>query len=308
MKRLLLNILKALFGISILILLMYKVGFGNIINILSAINPYYFVLGIIMAIITFVVEAFNLKLLTNAITKKVSYLKMFKYHLLSLSVSLFIPGKMGQFSLVYLLRKRGIKLGDCTVIVLLDKILTLISLSIFAIIGFFIFLPVADAIKSAVIIFLIGSVSLFFILHKSGRFFVRKFILRKYSKRFKGFSKTFKLFYTKHIFRVSTNFTITMIKMVLSALVIQFFFLAVGTRINILYVLLITPMGVIASFIPLSINGIGIRESVVVVMYSLLGINAASVVGAYLLNLLVVYFIGLISVMFFLKEFKNNAS
>jgi uncharacterized membrane protein YbhN (UPF0104 family) len=75
--------------------------------------------------------------------------------------------------------------------------------------------------------------------------------------------------------------------------------------VDFLYIFLITPVGVLVSLIPISINGIGIREYAVVILYEIVGVDGASVIAVYVLNLIVNYVVGLISIILFLQEFKN---
>src|SRR3989344_9292795 len=124
MKKLLLNILKILFGLIIIIFLIYKVGFSNLLNIFKSLNPFYFLIAIIITIFLFIIEVLNIKILSDALNKNITYLKMYRLYMVSWGLSLFTPGNLGQFSLIYLLNREGLGLGEGTAIILLNKFIT----------------------------------------------------------------------------------------------------------------------------------------------------------------------------------------
>lgn len=228
----------------------------------------------------------------------------FKYYLISQSIGLFTPGKIGQFSMIYLFKKEGMKLGEGAAIMILDKLITLVSLSFIVTAGLFFFIPPLDAIMYIILIISLVILTYFFLVHKKSSCFIKKYILRKHSEKFEGISKTLSLIYNDHFGAVVSNLFITMAKWVLTSFIILFFFYAIGIKVDLFYIFLITPIGVLVSLIPISINGIGIREYAVVILYEIVGVDGASVIVVYLLNLIVNYFIGLISILLFLQEFK----
>jgi uncharacterized protein (TIRG00374 family) len=137
------------------------------------------------------------------------------------------------------------------------------------------------------------------------RDFIKKYILRKHFEKFEDISKTLSFLYNYHFDAVVSNFFITMAKWILTSFIILFFFYSIDIKVDFLYIFFITPIGVLVSLIPISMNGIGIREYAVVILYGMVGVDGASVILVYLLNLIVNYFIGLLSILFFLQEFKT---
>ena len=231
---------------------------------------------------------------------------MFKLNLLSWSIGLFVPGNLGQFSIIYLLKKEGLELGESTAIVLLNKIITLISLSILSIFGFFLFLPYKEVLQLIIILILLGIIIFFFIMHEKGRTLIRKYILRKSSPKFEGFSKTLRKFYIEHPKRIIVNFLLTFIRWFLTALMMMFLFLSLGFKVNLLYIFLITPITIIISYIPISIGGLGLRESAAVFLYGIIGVNSVAVLGVYILSLLINGVIAITSLFFPLRNFKKE--
>lgn len=308
MKRLLWNILRAVIGIAIIILLILKVDSSALLGLFGSLRYSYLLLMVVFLAVLYSIEVLNIKNLTNVIGGRISYKNLFKLHMLSYSIGLFIPGKIGQqFSLIYLLSKKGIKLGNASAVVVLDKIITLASLFIISILGFYFLLPdIHNAVRARAtfLIILIILAGYFLVINSKGRGLIKKYILRRFSGKFAGFSSTLRNFYKSNIHIVLLNFALTTAKFFISALIIFCFFMSLGFNVNIYYIFVINAMVIIVSFIPLTPNGIGIRESAAVYLFGLVGVSSVAVVGAYLLNIVVNYLTGLFSLILFFNEFN----
>ncbi len=306
MKKRYWNFLRLIIGVGILLLLFYKVGIARIVGLLAEFN-FKYILPIMMSLVLiFLLEALNLKILLGGI-KSVSYLRVLKYHLLSWSVGLFVPGKIGQFSIVYLLKKEGIGMGSGGAVVLVDKLVTLLTLSILTLCGFFIFFSLELALVMLFVL-VAGALLIMAALHGKSRSLVKRFILRKHSVKFKGFSKMLKSYIKEGDGRkrLLLNFLLTFFKWGVSATMIFFLFLSFNHFVDYSKILLITPMGVLISFVPVSLSGLGIRESTVAFLYSQIGVSAIAVVSVYLVNLVINYLVALCGAMLFLGEFKKK--
>tara|TARA_Y100000034_G_scaffold47855_1_gene59030 strand:+ start:1313 stop:2224 length:912 start_codon:yes stop_codon:yes gene_type:complete len=303
MKKAYLNLLKFIIGIGIFILLFYKVGAVQIGKLLIQFNFWYLPIILLTLITTLFLQALNIKILLNKI-HKINFLKLFKYYLLSWSFGLFIPGKIGQFSIVALFKKNNINFGYSTAIILLDKIITLATLSILALIGFAFFFSFKQTIIIFLMLVIIGIIGLF-TLHSTGRKLIKKYILRKYAHKFQGFAKTLRFYITKCKKQIILNLFFTFIKWLVSAAVIYYIFMSFNYNINFWIVFLITPMGTLSSFIPISLSGLGVRESTVAFVYNLISVDAITVVSVYIVSLIINYILALVCISFFLEEFNN---
>ena len=105
MKKIYKFSIKYVLGISLLLLLIYKVGLSSIISVLKELNWYYIPLVIVTWICLFILGTLNIAILLKPLKKKINKLKLFSYYILSWSFGLFIPGKIGEFALVYFLKK-----------------------------------------------------------------------------------------------------------------------------------------------------------------------------------------------------------
>lgn len=280
--------LKLFIGLSILFALFYKIGFNEVYKTLITFNFFFLPLVFITYIISFILGTLNLKILLNSLNLKINFWKLAKYYQLSWSFGLFIPGRLGEFSLVYFLKKENLVSGKGTAIAVIDKIITVAVTSLFAIVGFFIFFTTEQAIRLMGILILGFLILLFFILSEPGRELIKKYVLRSYSEKFKGFSKTLFFFLREQKKRLLLNALITVIKLVVTALTVYLFFAAFNQNVLFVDVLVITAIGTIISMIPVTISGLGIRESITVFLFSEVGIpttvTASVMVVALILN------------------------
>lgn len=281
MKRKILNIIRFFVGFFILFILFYRIGFKKIIITFKEINLFLLFISVIIYLIFFLIGSLNLKILVDSLTKRINFLKLTKYYFLSWSIGLLAPGKIGDFSLVYFLKKENIPLGRGIVIPLIDKLVTIIVLSILSIVGFFVFFTGMDALKLMVLL-LIGFLVIVFFITDLGRTLIKKYILRKYSIKFKGFSKTFFYFLKKKKRILFLNFLLTITRVIITSMIYFVLFISLGQKINLIYIILINAIGTIIALIPITISGLGIREVTAVFLYNQIGVLNEITVTVYL--------------------------
>ncbi len=137
MRRLTKNIIKLSIGIFILFLLLYKVGFTDYLKILVKIKVGWFLLALILTIFTQLLATYNFTILLKALNKKIKFLNLMRYTILSWALGRISPGKLGEFGLVWFFKNReNIDYGEGLIIAITDKIITLIALLSFAVIEF----------------------------------------------------------------------------------------------------------------------------------------------------------------------------
>ncbi|MFH1593035.1 MAG: lysylphosphatidylglycerol synthase transmembrane domain-containing protein [Candidatus Woesearchaeota archaeon] len=289
MRKKLIFSLKLIIGLAIFLYLIYRIGAGDIFSTLSKVNLNYFVLAVLLTFPGWVIGMINIRLLLKSINASIGFFKLLKFYLLSWAFGLFIPGKLGEFSLVYFLQKEDIKIGEGMSVALLDKIISIFSLILISVIaGVFFFKH--KSILLIIALYVFGLV--FFLLALlSGRIrrFVVKYILGDFAKKFENFSKTFFYILRKRFFVVVINLLITLIKWFLFALVIFVLFLSLGIQVNFFYVFLITSLIKLVGLIPISVNGIGIDEFFSILFYGMIGIIPAVIISLQLMKRIISY-------------------
>jgi len=303
MNKALLWALRFILGIGILALLFYKIGFESILVVFTSMNLSYLPIIIIMYFMNLYFGSLNIVILMKPIKTTMTLMDIYRYYMLSWGVGLFIPGRVGEVSLVYFLKKHNLPLGQGFLIFVLDKFISVLVLGIVSTVGFFMFFDLNTALwllgLVLVIISGLGSV----IFSGFGRDKIKKYILRKYAKKFKGFSELLKFYTTKKFHLLFLNFLNTIVRWVVSAIIYYFAFLSFGVNLPLWLIFLITCITSVMSFIPLTISGLGIRESVGVYLYSLQGVQAPIVASAYLLIVICSY--GVAAFIFYFFNYKG---
>jgi glycosyltransferase 2 family protein len=298
------NLLKIGLGLFIIFILVYSIGLKKILNTFSDINLFPFAGVVLFYFLGFLTGALNLEILLRCINKNFGYLKLLKYYLLSWSVSLFLPGKVGEFSIIYFMKNENIELGEAVVISLMDKIITILSLLSFAVFGFFVFFSIYDAIK-IIFIILIGFVLLLlFIMTNFGRSIIKKIFLRKYASKFKGFSKTWFFYFRKRKKLLLLNYIITLIKWSFAFWMMYFLFLVFRWNVSFVNILLVVSTVRLISLVPITISGLGIREMSAIYLFGKLAnpIPVNITASVYLIVLLINYLTAFVIVVFLKKK------
>ncbi len=293
------SIIKIILGTAILLLLLYKAGVKEVAATITTMNILLLPAIIILFIAGLYIGAYNIKLLTDALKTKISMKEMWNYYILSWAFGMVVPGKIGEFSFVYLAKKR-LTTGQATAVAVLDKIITVITLCSIAFFGFFIFLPLWTALKLMALATIAVAAGLLLLLTPAGRAIARK-LLGKYTAMFAGFSKTLTYLIFEERKAAAMNLIITFLKWVLTAIVTYLAFLAFGQKISPLVILTISATTMLISLVPITMSGLGIKEGAAVYLYGLVGVAAATTISAHIVLLLLNYS-GAAAVFFFVKK------
>lgn len=295
MKKII-TITKFFIAFSILFVLFYKIGFKNIIETFKDINLLFVLIYLIFFFIFLLLGSLNIKLLINATNKEIRFIKIIKYCFLSWSIGLFVPGKVGEFSLIYFLKKENVPIGKGTVICIMDKLITVTVTSLIAVVGFFIFFSKNDIsilIFSLVLLFLL----FIFSLTEKGRSLIKKYILKRYAIKFKGFSKTLFYLLKKRVGILFLNFSLTIVRLIVVGITYLIMFLSLGQNINLTYIIMIYAIGIIVSLIPVTPSGLGVREAAAVLLYSRVGVLSEVTITVYLFFNIINYLIASVSLL-----------
>ncbi|MDD5446423.1 MAG: lysylphosphatidylglycerol synthase domain-containing protein, partial [Methanocellales archaeon] len=133
------DIFRIFIGVSILSLLILKLGVAEVLGVISNMNLYIVLLVLFSSLFIYFLASINIKILINGLGEKISAFDSFKYYLPSYTLGLLTPGKVGNLSLLYFFKKNEISYGKTLAVLVLDKLITYVVLSVIAIYGFFIF-------------------------------------------------------------------------------------------------------------------------------------------------------------------------
>ena len=288
-------LLRFVLALAILIILIHKVGSEKILDTMSSANLIYPIFIIPIWIVILLLGTYNLLIFLRALKLKIHFSKLFRYYLLSWSTGLFLPGKVGELIILKFFKNEQINYGQSSAIYFTDKIVTGFVLLLFSSMGLFLLLG-SSYLTFYGVLFLALAFIVFvsIIASKKTRNLVKKYILRKYSHLFEGFSKILISLFKDNKEVIFINLIITIIKASISAVAISLLFLSFNQPVNFFYIIIIDSLITIISFIPISFNGLGLKESSAVILYSLVGINPVITASSYILGTVLTYLMGFI--------------
>ncbi|MEK6808429.1 MAG: lysylphosphatidylglycerol synthase transmembrane domain-containing protein, partial [Nanoarchaeota archaeon] len=230
------------------------------------------------------------------------FFKTLKYFLRSFSLGLFVPAKLGEVSFIYFLNKEGIEVGKASAIFVIDKLVTLITLLLVGVVGIIILFNGEQRISVMAFLGISVSVGLFFIMSNFGRGLVKRFILRKYSDVFAGFSKTFFYYLKEKTNVVILNFFLSIIRWTFGAMSVYIMFLSLNYEPKFFYVWIIKPLTIIVSLIPITIAGLGVREGSAIFLFGIINIPPNITASVYFTFTAINYLLAGILIVYFLNK------
>lgn len=296
------NIARITLGFLILSLLMYKIGLIQIIDVLKTTKIVYVIPAIVAFLSTLILNACKVDILLKSLGYKVSFCRLTKCAISAWAIGVITPAKLGEFSIIYFLKNEGINIGKGTAVSLLDRMISLSTISFFAIVGVTFYFTTKKALEFAVLSLILLIIGIILIKSEIIRDFIKKTILKKYSTNFRGFSKTFFFILNHRKGSVLANIIITTIKGMIGALVLYSLFLALDIHIAYYHIFFITAITSLLSLIPITISGLGIKEAGTVYLFGyLLGTSSGIAAGAAILNLIIKYISAAIAMFLFRK-------
>lgn len=304
MRKRLFNYLRLFFGVTILFLIFYKIGFVKIWETLTKINLLWVTVALFFLLLSILLNTINLKLLFNTINPKIRTFELFKYFCFARTISMFLPGRLGDFSLVFFLKKYSINIGQGSAVMLIDKLITFLVFILLGIIGINTIMGKGTTIK-CLIVLTITIIPLFLLFAKKGRHLIKKYILKKHAIVFQGFSKKLFDLLKYHKKLLILNLLNTNLRAIILGLHIFFVYLALGTNINLLLIILIESIITIIKLIPITPNGLGLRELTSIYLYSLIGVPKEIIAARYVITIILDYCYGLF-VIYWIKSKTVN--
>ncbi len=288
---------QSVLTIVILVALVWFVDPIKVIKKLSQINPLFLLMIFAIFPLFLFVNALNLYVLVRRF-RKICLAKILRYYCLAWAAGFFSPGKIGEFSIVYLLKKEGFSVGQATAITILDKILRVAILLSIAFVGLFTSVKSKGLLFAVVVFTILFLLGLFLIFSHEGREFIKKTFLRKYKEVFTGFSKTHKKYFEKKRF-VVINIGLTSFAWIINFLMITLVFFGLGKNINFFTIMFVSSLSIIAGMAPITINGIGVKESTFVFLMRQMGVEASVAFGASIAFTAIGYFIATVVLLLF---------
>lgn len=284
--------LRIVAAIVVCIVVIWVVKPRAMLNSLPSFSPIYLIPLLAVYFLFVAVGACNLWIFVKVQTKLPVPAVPFLYRFyISSSVGAFTPGQIGELAIVPMLATMRISRKATMVAVLLDKLVTLVSFGSLAIIAMVHFFP-SLATKSIVTVALIavGAVTVWI----GGLVFLPKrteiVAFNIWLVKILDFVNTLIRFAIVHPYAFAANVALTQIRCLLSAATVYVGLLAFGVnpeRFISLYLLM--SIARISTYLPFTINGLGVLEGSAAIVLSAIGIPMAITVNSLVLNRVVHY-------------------
>lgn len=276
-------ILRLLIGLGLLVFLFWKVGIVEILAQLKQIDTLYIVLSIVLFLSAVLIISLRWKILLDAHTIHIPYLKTFAFYLIGFFFNNFLPTIIGLdlIRAVYVSNAYG-KRAECFASVISEKAIGILGILV---LGVF-FLPLF-LLKDRFIAFIFAGFLALTVLFTAGIFFFPK------RRRLRGLAWAFKLrilssikeslarFYDALYYykdRKSSLFLTLLLSVAYQIILVSIFFFigrALSLSIPYYYFLAFVPVINIGSMIPITPNGIGIRETLCMYLFGLAGVESS---------------------------------
>tara|TARA_Y100000310_G_C20700061_1_gene828932 strand:+ start:1620 stop:2432 length:813 start_codon:yes stop_codon:yes gene_type:complete len=226
---------------------------------------------------------------------QISPREILKFRFLSKSIGLFLPGQLGELSLVGLLKNK-IPMSMTLAVITTDKI---ISFSIMVFIGitsslFFFHLPINEVLFSVLASMMI-LVPLGF---QNVREKIIKHLPKFIRKPFFKYSESLGILYKYKKKALFLDIILTLTLLIFASITIKILLSHLNYSIPLAAIISIQSLSTLSSLLPISMGGAGIRESIAVYLLFLLGVPPLISGSMYLTFLFVSYMVAMITLIF----------
>ena len=302
MEKKILFFLKYLAAILIIVYILKKIDLSKVFVLLKEINYFWLGLDLLVYLVAIIITSYGLKVLFDSIVQ-IKFLEWMKYFLITFSIGLIIPGKLGELSIIYFLRKKNVDIGASTALTVINKLITVIIFGIIALIGFFLIFNSNDLIIAFVLslLFVLG---VLFLFSKLCRILVKKMIGDLF-KQVDVFYSTFDNLCKKNKDKLLISVIVTFLRPLFNGLIILLSFKAIGIDVSLMYAILVNALTIIASLVPITPNGLGIREGIGAFLFRNIGIPLEVSVTMYFIIFVMNSLTGIIGVCYYFLEKRN---
>lgn len=298
MKKHLATAIKAALGISILFLLVYKIGVHEVFSIIKTTSPLAFLIIAIGYLLNALLNSLSYYLIIASIGASAKYRDIFLSFIKSWGIGSVLPGKVGDLSIVYFLKKEKVNARDSSAMYAIDKMVVLLFFLIIAMITARLFLPLNAFYLLACFLFI--AVVGFLLFLKFGKAVIRK-VFGKYSDYIEAFHNNMQLI-TKKPLLLLVLFIISSLRWLILSFSMWILLSMANEHVSFAYVFLFSVTANILALLPVTVSGIGLKEAAFVYLYALIGASTSIVLAVSMVYSFVTIVLALIAVLFVWEE------
>ena len=307
-------IIQIVISVALIILLLRLINISDMFSLLKRANLYYFILLLALVTVDRIFMAYKWHLLLKVKDKSISLFSAIKTYYIGTLAGFFLPTTVGG-DMVRVLKLRGEKKSGTDVLssVIMERMLGFIASAILAPIAalFLISFLELDVWR---FLWIAGAFLLFFIVLIVISF--SGFIVRKIdrSKKLSGnifFGKFKKLYlsyaeYKNHKGLLAVFLILSILEQIMPVIGNYLACRALNLSVPFVYFLLIIPLIQLVSRIPISFEGIGVNEGLLVYFFTLLGLSTTGAFTIGLLGHIALIIAALPALYFYIRDIKNS--
>lgn len=293
-------ILKLAVALLIFAAIFSRVGIDQVWDVALGANPVFFGLAFLTLVLSLFLDTINLKILLRPLAH-IGTMKLFRYYLFGWTLGIVTPGKVGEFSISFFLKEK-VKVGESTAVYTIVKATTVLALILFSITGFFMFLDFWTALGLVALFMVLWMLCILALLSDWGRGIVKKYVLRGKAAVFEGFSDTFTGYLKRRKRLVILALCFALVRWTVNCVVVYLVFLTFGQAVNFSLLLALYPLATLATILPITFSGLGVREGIFIFATSRAGIAASLSTTVSLFMLVIDYTFVLIILPILLKS------
>lgn len=293
LKRKLKNLLPFI-GIAIFFYLIVKIGPNKIVWSFSQIKFGYLFLAILMLIGVIFLLTYKWKLILKTQKFRLKFLYLLKLNLIGLFYGFITPARSGSIiRATYLEEKTKRPLVECGLSIVIERLMDLLVIFIFAVIGALLLAGYLPGLLSKIAIaFIVLLILIVFFISKKRSEFILKFIhTHLIPARFKDQAKdSFHAFYDsfpklkKLIIPLILTVFIWIIDYSLVYLIARAFLIR---EIPYFHFITIFAIATVIGLIPITISGLGTREAALITMYGVFAVRPEKILAMSIVALII---------------------
>jgi uncharacterized protein (TIRG00374 family) len=289
-KKNLFGALRILISVALIGYLLATANLGELFAMLKSWNAIYFVIAVLLGILRNVIFAYRWKITLTVSGIKASFPKLVKSYFVGTFFNLFLPTALGGDVVrgYDLAMYSGKRMGAVTS-VLIERIVGFFALAFIALLALlFGSSVIEDTAVTTVILIVCLSYFVLAIIVFNAKIMKRLVAVLKFIKLWdigKRLDRMYDSLYafTAHKAILGQCFILSIICQTLAILAAYSLALAINLKLAPIYFFMVLPMIWIITMVPLSINGLGVREGAFVFFFTKVGVSDS---GALLLSFL----------------------
>lgn len=292
----------AVIGLFICILILLKIDLKKTLDILLNLNIYYLAAALATNIPYFLMINCRWNMIMKTQGIEYSFKDSLIIYAIGFSAGVITPGKFGEFIKVFYLKNDGYPVVKSFWVTLLDRLFDLIVLVIVAYFSLFLFIKIfgEQIFISSLLLGLIVSLIAILkykkavaknLLEHVYQFLIPQKIKRNNRANFHDFYTDFQLPNYSQLFSIVS---LSIIIVIISFIYAYLLALSLGINISFLNLVACFSIATLATLIPISIYGIGVRDISLITLFSYIGLSNESAIAFSTLLLITYVITGLI--------------